>query len=670
VRKTAFAALWALAAWAVRAQSPPVLFEQPLSPRNANYTIEVTLDAQKHLLKGKERILWRNITGAPASEAWFHLYLNAFANDQSVFVKESGGQLRGDKFDKKNWGYCQVLSLGIAREGGIVPLVQEFPKEDRTTMRVLLPEAVPPGGEAEFEVTFESQLPKVFARAGFAGEFNMAGQWFPKLGVFQGGRGWNCHTYHANSEFFSDFGVYDVSVTVPVSYVVGATGILWREVRKGESKTLDFHAEDVHDFGWTASPAFVEKTETFDGIKVRVLMQPGNRNQIPRYMAAAKKTIECYAKWIWNYPYPQMTIVDPPMNGMGAAGMEYPMLITAGASPFFPASLLLPEMVVVHEFGHNWWYGMEANNEFEEAWLDEGINSYYETRIMDDWFGVHDSMVRGLLGWHAGDVTQQRIQYLAVPDLDPVVQDSWKYASNGSYGAMSYSKSVMILKTLEGLLGQRKMDEVMRAFFMEVKFTHPTTEDFLRIVSRAAGQDLDPVLRPMLFGTGTVDFKVARVRSVLRSGPMGLDITKTPPEPFAAEKAAKGVAAKAGEKGKGAGDGAGKGEKGSKEPPQYDSKVVIQRKGELVLPVDVLVTFSDKSTKLEHWDGQGRYVTFAYTGPKVARVVIDPDGKVPIDLSLLNNGWMSTPDHAPAASLSLRMRVVFQGLMAVLANVL
>lgn len=648
-------ALVLLSGVAAAAQAPPVLFQTPMSPRNANYAIEVSLDAGKHLLKGRERIRWRNITDQPASDAWFHLYLNAFANDQSVFIKESGGQLRRDQFDKKHWGYCEVLSIARVDGPSAVPLAQEFPRDDRTVMRVALAAPVPPGGEAEFEVVFESQLPKVFARSGFAGTFNMAGQWFPKLGVFQGARGWNCHEYHANSEFFSDFGVYDVSVTVPASYVVGATGVLWREVKKGDTKTVDFHAEDVHDFGWTASPDFIDRTETFDGVRVRVLMQPGNRGDIPRYMEAARHTIECYARWIWKYPYPQMTIVDPPQNGTGAGGMEYPMLITADTSPFIPRSLHLAEMVVVHEFGHNYWYGMEANNEFEEAWLDEGINSYYETRIMDDWFGPDRSMVDGLLGFYAGDVAMQRIQYMVIPDMDPVVQYAWKYASTASYSTMSYSKPVMLLKTLEGILGQKKMDEVMKAFFMEVKFTHPTTEDFLRIVSRAAGQDLDPVLRPMLFGTGTVDFKVARVSSVLRGEPKGLDLTKTPPVPFE-EKAKPGKPK----------DGA----KAAKSKLEYDSKVVVQRKGELVLPVDVRVTFSDKSTKLEHWDGQGRYITFKYSGPKVERVIVDPDGKVPIDLSRLNNGWMSAPDHAPAGSLAGRVRVVFQGLMAAMANVL
>ncbi len=630
------------------AEGPPVLFEKPMSPRNASYAIQATLDAKEHTVKGTERIRWRNIQPVETADAKFHLYLNAFANDRTVFFKESGGQLRGDKADKKNWGYCVVSSIAQIVDGQPTPLKQEFPGEDRTVMRVALARPVPPGAEAEFAVTFESKLPKVFARSGYAGDFHMVGQWFPKLGVWQGEKGWNCHPYHANSEFFSDFGVYDVDVTVPKNFIVGATGVQWGEHAKGDTKTLRFHAEDVHDFGWTASPKFVDRTETFDGIRVRVLMQPGNEGHIGRYMEAARHTIECYAKWIWKYPYPQMTIVDTPANGMGAAGMEYPMLITGGTSPFMPKSLLMTEMVVVHEFGHNYWYGMEANNEFEEAWLDEGINSYYEGRIMDEAYGPKTSMLRGLLGWRAGDVQMQRIQYGAMPDMDPMKLESWKYANSGSYSVISYSKSALVLKTLEGLLGQRKMDQVMKAFFDEVKFTHPNTEDFIRIVSREAGRDLDPVLRPLIFGTGTVDFKVARVKNERRSEPEGYDLDKAPPKLL--------VAAKKDKKDKGK-EKEGKG--------TYDATVTVQRKGELVLPVEVRVTFKDGTSRLESWDGQGRYKVWTYAGPKVTRVEVDPEGKVAVDLQRLNNGWSAEGDGGGASSVVSRFRAVIQGLLAV-----
>lgn len=629
------------------ASSPPVLFDPPMSPRNANYTIEVSLDAAKHVLKGHERIRWRNITDTAASDAWFHLYLNAFANNESDFFKESGGRLRGDSADRTHWGYCRVTSLATVRpDGTLEPLKQLFPGSDKTVMKAELPFRVPAGGEVVLDVSFEDQLPKVFARAGYAGNFNMAGQRFPKLGVFQGANGWNCHAYHANSEFFSDFGVYDVALTVPENYVVGSTGVEWgTEDKAAGRKTVHLHAEDVHDFAWTASPDFIEENSTWEGVRIRVLMQPGNRDSIKRYVGATKEALELFAKWIWKYPYQQITVVDPPANGMGAAGMEYPTLITGGASPFLPGSVLLPEMTVVHEFGHQYWYGMEANNEFEEAWLDEGINSYYETRIMDDWFGPDNSILNGFLGLHMGDVAMQRVQYISIPDMDPVVLPAWKYYVNASYAVMSYSKPVMILKTLENILGTEKMDAVMRAFFMKVKFTHPTTDDFVRITSEAAGRDLSPILGPLLHGTGTVDFKVAGVRNTPQEAASGLDLSKDPPAPFAKEKQ----------------------DKKSKEKTKYEAKVTVQRKGELILPVEILVTFADKTTKLETWSGEGRYVTFIYL-KKVTRVVIDPGGKVPLDIDRLNNGWQANDDGAPASVMALRFNGCFETLYALAAG--
>jgi len=211
---------------------------------------------------------------------------------------------------------------------------------------------------------------------------------------------------------------------------------------------------------------------------------------------------------------------------------------------------------------------------------------------------------------------------------------------------------------------------------MEVKFTHPTTADFLRIVSREAGRDMDPVLKPLLYGTGTVDFKVARVKSLSREEVEGYDLTADPPKLAGNDQASKG-------KGKGA-DKADKPKadakdtkadtkadtKGKKSDRVFDSKVIIQRKGELVLPVEVLVTFKDGTTKLEKWDGVGRYVTYKYEGPEVVKVVVDPDGKIPVDLNILNNGWASKADGLPARALTTRFRVVAQGLMVLIANLL
>ncbi|MEJ2367204.1 MAG: M1 family metallopeptidase [Acidobacteriota bacterium] len=645
--------LVAFASAPLLAQQVKPIFKTPLSPRNANYTMSVSLNAKTHVISGTETVTWKNLTADTVPDAWFHLYQNAFANNRTVFMRESGGQLRGDHFNGKGWGWERVKSISQVVDGRDVPLKQQFPKRDQVVMSVALAKAVPPGGQAVFHVTFETKLPKVFARSGYAGTFNMAGQWFPKLGVYEQGRGWNCHEYHANSEFFSDFGVYNVDITVPENYTVGTTGLI-ESVKKNQdgTKTLFCHAEDVHDFAWAADSRFLDRSETWEGIKIRVLMQPGNRNSISRYFTSVKQALEYFAAHIEKYPYPQITIIDPPEGGMGAGGMEYPTLITADASPFLPKRFRMQEMVVIHEFGHQYWYGMEADNEFERAWLDEGINSYYEMNIMDHYYGKYTSILDRLFGFSLSDMDEQRASYSRLPDTDPISQDSWKYESFGTYGGITYGKSALVLKTMENLIGKPLMEKAMRTFFQTWKFRHPYTHDFLDVFGQVAGKQNEALMRQMLETTDTIDFRVLAVRNHYVGRERGYDLTRTPPERFSTEKSKK--AGKKGREAKGA----------------YRSQVVIQRRGALVLPVDVKVTFADGKSKVVHWDGQGAYTIFHFTGSRVTGVLVDPVDKVPLELKKLNNGWSSKRNSLPAKSVGTRFGAVFQGLLSALLNLI
>ncbi len=656
-RTKAAAGLWLaafLAAAPLRAaEAPPVLFSEPLSNRAVSYRMEAAWDPAAKVIRGTEVLTWRNTADRPTAEAWFHLYPNAFAHSETVFMRESRGGHRGFQADEESWGYCRLLSISATvGDGPEASPEAEYPGEDRTVLRLALPEEVPPGGAATFRIAFETKLPRVFARSGYASEFVMAGQWFPKIAVFEGGRGWNCHAYHLNSEFYADFGVYDVKVTVPQDHLVGATGVLWKEEAQGAEKSLYFHAEDVHDFAWTASPRYKVFEEDWKGVKIRVLMQAGNARQGPRYLAAVRGALEGFDRLLGKYPYPVITVVDPPRGGLGAGGMEYPMLVTAMSHPLVPEDVLYPEMVIVHEFGHQYWYGMSANNEFEEAWLDEGINSYYERRILDDLYGPDRSLFRNLFGWHMGDGDSHRLGYLSMPSADPVVRFSFRYANNHSYSVITYDKSALVLKTLEHRLGRERMDAVMKAYFARVRFTHPTTEDFLRIVSEEAGEDLRPFLSPLLFGTGTVDFSVLSVRNRKASPPKGYDLSKDPPVPFPKPQGEK--------------KGEGKKGKGG-----WASEVTVLREGQLILPVTVRVHFADGTKRDLLWDGGGRRKTFSFPGgPKVVKVEVDPEGKVPLDRDRFNNGWMDKADKTPASAAAGRMCLAVQGLFAFLASAL
>jgi hypothetical protein len=192
---------------------------EPVSPPAVEYTIQASLDAAAHVVDGQERLVWRNPSAEPVGELRFHLYLNAFKNNRSTFFRESGGQLRGDKFGAKpeDWGWIDISSFQTAGGADLKPsmrFVQPDGNEasDETVLAVTLPAPVPPHGEIALAIAFRSKLPRVFARTGYVRDFHLVGQWFPKIGVYEPagmGRaagGWNCHAFHANSEFYADYG--------------------------------------------------------------------------------------------------------------------------------------------------------------------------------------------------------------------------------------------------------------------------------------------------------------------------------------------------------------------------------------------------------------------------------------------------------------------------------
>ena len=233
--------------------------------RVADYTIDVRLDAGQKTLDGRERVTWRNPSPDAVGEIWLHLYLNAFRNNESTFFRESGGQLRGDRMPEEGWGSIDVTSLRRADGVDLTKAMRfEHPDDDnakdRTVVRVPLPEPVPPGGEVSFDVAWKARLPRIFARTGYVRDYFLVGQWFPKLGVYEPagmrGRaagGWNCHQFHANSEFYADFGQYQVSITRPDRFVVGATGPrVEKRANPDGTATHVFEQADVIDFAWTA----------------------------------------------------------------------------------------------------------------------------------------------------------------------------------------------------------------------------------------------------------------------------------------------------------------------------------------------------------------------------------------------------------------------------------
>lgn len=613
------------------APPPATLSATPLSTRVVEYQIDARYDGRKKTLDATETLTYHNLTGQPLDTFPFHLYLNAF-QPSSTFIREARRDDSNFKWKEKYRASADVKSVVVEGMGDLTSQTKfvspdDGNPDDRTVFEVKLPRPVAPGESVRFQIQFHDQFGEVLARTGYKRDFIMGAQWFPKVGVWWQGA-WNCHQFHSTTEFFADFGTFDVKLTVPQNLVVGASGVETSSTLNPDgTKTLVFRGEDIHDFAWTAEPEYRVVEDWFQGsmgrTKIRLLMQPGHIGQADRHMRIMKETMARFDRWYGPYPYPQITVVDPPHGGSSAGGMEYPMLITGDTAWWLPDGIRLVEVVVEHEFGHQYWYGMVATNEFEDAWLDEGINSYTECKVLDDIFGKDRSAI-DLWGLSASDDGYQRWSYSLAADRDPLARPAFQYMSFGTYADITYGKTATVLLTLERIIGEETLQRALREYFLKYRFTHPTKEDFLKTVEEVSGQDLRWYYDQAVYGTAVLDYEIVRARSDR------ID--------WAADPGDRRTPATA-----------------------YRTNFIVHRKGDFVFPVDIRVRFDNGETIQEQWDGKDRWKRFTYE--KKARLVsaqVDPNYAVRLDKDFYNNSYVEHPDSRARRKLTYYWMIFIQ----------
>jgi len=612
--------------------------KQPLSNRIANYDITVKLDAAKKTLDGKETLVWKNISTDNISELQFHLYLNAFKDNNSTFMKESGGQLRGDGIDKsskENWGSINIISMQVRNGEQLANKIKyiqpdDLNEKDKTVISVALSKPVKPNETITIDINFKAKLPKIFARTGFADDYFLVGQWFPKIGVYEPAgmryatKGqWNCHQFHANTEFYADFGNYTINMTVPKDNVLAATGIFQGEkLNKDNTKTITYHAEDVHDFAWTTSPKFVTSERQWKHVKIKAVMQPEHSGSTERYFESAITALEYFDKHLGKYPHTVLSLIDPPVEGAGSGGMEYPTFITCGTSWGLPKAFKFPEIVTVHEFGHQYFQGMLASNEFEESFLDEGFNQYYEGRIMDEKYGKGSQM--DILGMAVGDMETSRTSYVLMknPKITEIYRNAWQYPK-GTYSIMTYTKPAILLKTLENMLGAPVMNEIMQTYFIRWRFKHPCVKDFIAIVNEIVPQRLGNKFGP------DMNWYFEQV------------IYKAPVCDYALKKISNTTNL---------------------------SEVTVERLGDMILPTEILVSFEDGKKERIDWDGKELKKTYQFNKP-IKSAKVDPDNKILLDLNFNNNSKSIDPSTLAFEKYAIKMMFWLQNFMQWMAQI-
>ena len=605
----------------------------PMSQRIVHYQIDAKYDPPKHAIDAAEVLTYHNLTGQPLDHFPFHLYQNAFQPNSTWLreAKRDGSRDTGyDKWDPKEFGSEEIKSIEVVGQGDLTSQLHfiapdDGNKDDKTVVDLPLAKPIPAGAFVQFKIVFHDQMPETQARSGWKRDFMLGGQWFPKVGVWWHGA-WNCHQYHATTEFFADFGVYDVKLTVPQNQVIGASGVEVASANNPDgTKSLTYHGDDIHDFAWTASPRFKVRESVYQAqmgrIKLRFLMQPAHWGQAERHERIIRETLDHFEKWYGPYPYKSLTVVDPEPDS-AAGGMEYPTFITGDSSWFEPDGFKLIEIVVEHEFGHQYWYGMVATNEFEDAWMDEGINSYTEAKVLDSIFGRKTSMIN-IAGATLGEPGEQRLSYIGVADLDPMAQKAYEYYSFNSYGGITYGKTASVLLTLEGIIGEDTMQKAMHTYFMKYRFTHPDKEDFLKTIEEVSGKDLRWYFNQAVYRSQVLDYEVLKVDSF-------------PTNWYQSDKEKKTEE-----------------QQGGKNNTVYQSYVSVHRKGDFVMPIDVEIKFDNGETVREHWDGQSRWTRFSYQKKaKVVSAEIDPDHTVHIDRNNLNNSYVVKGNGKPTYKIS------------------
>jgi hypothetical protein len=626
----------------------------PRVPPVASYAIEAAVSAD-HVLTGKETVRFTNRTTFTFRDLALHLYLNAWRNDRSTWlIEQSRGGGRADRGlaarDAARWAYSEIhrisLDDGTDLTSGLAYVAPDDGNaDDRTLVVVPLPRPVAPGETLVFRVDWEAKFPRAVARTGWKDDYLLGAQWFPKLGVATDA-GWNAHQFHAGTEFFADFGDYDVTLSLPKANKghLGGTGVLKEETElAGGVVRAHFLAEDVHDFAFAACPRFDVVRDTFSAkglpnVDIVLLLQPDHRPLRDRYLKATKVGLEDFGTRYLAYPYPVVTVVDPPW-GSHTEGMEYPTFFVGGGREIAPRKGHVPESVTIHEYGHQVFYGMLASNEFEEAHLDEGFNTWATLKALKAAYGDPSLVVRfygipvtfaGVTVPYPSGTTDRFHRWSLASRSDAMAVPSYRQLDGSAIRSNAYLRTALLLGSCERTFGEAVWAKVMKTYATRFAFKHPTTADFLGVVKEVAGASAAASVAGILATAGAVDYAVTSVQTREESGITG----------FSGEGSERKF------------ETAAAGGTGT-----WESTVVVQRFGEAVWPVDVLFTFKDGSTLTRPWSGAEQWVRWKLRGPKLVSAEVDAGHKCLLDGNTLNNGRRTEPD--PRASRAWTARFMF-----------
>jgi hypothetical protein len=560
-----------------------------------HYTIRVHLDTEDHMLRGTETILYKNNSPDTLRQFYLHLYPNAYKYKDSAFQRSHRRRYNVNLFNlpKAHRGYINIDTMSVDGQ----PVI---PHIDDTIARIDLSQPLLPGDSLLATLSFHEKIRKQIGRSGYRGKQYDMGQWYPKVVVYDE------NGFHADKfelgEFYGEFGTFDVFLEIPETYVVAATGTVqegdpgWNLNDPGDGdtnaagsepdpnafKTVHFHAENVHDFAWNASPNFAVQDTMWNGVQILSFYNKGNSQWEDTTLVHGVRALQWLDEIAGPYPYPQLSIVQALMGG----GMEYPMLVMDGH---------VGEPIVLHEVGHIYFYGILANDERAEAWLDEGVTTAQTGWYLQDHYGPWGKKDKWSL--HKRITPQYTLEEQARRSVFWLQRNGYgeRVATRSedfqnSYYTMVYTKGALFFKALRYMVGEEAFEKILPEYYTRWKFKHVNEDRFRKVCEDISGMDLALFFEQWLHTRKICDYKLDKIKKSRYENKDG-----------------------------------------------YRVDVHIKRLGEIVMPLLLEVTLEDGGKESFRIDGRLRTIEKSFDLPqKPKRFALNPDNEI-MDINLSDN---------------------------------
>ena len=528
------------------------VFSQGYWQQEVNYKIDVKLDDEDHFLRGSETFQYVNNSPDELAFIYVHVWPNAYKNDQTALAKQlylDGNDLLKFGADSLK-GYIDSLNF----TSGGTELSWEFDEEHIDIVKVTLPKSLAPGESIEISTPFKVKLPSgQISRLGHIGQSYQITQWYPKPAVYDKD-GWHQMPYLNQGEFYSEFGSFDVSITLPANYVVGSTGdlqtqeeldFLAEKVKATEEKianiqprkkiskdktpfpessekmkTIRYTQDNVHDFAWFADKRYevlkgeVELPNTGKKVTTWAMFVPQNIQLWQDAIEYINDGAYYYSKWNGDYPYNQITAVDGTISAGG--GMEYPNVTVIGNT----GDALSLEVVIVHEVGHNWFYGILGSNERDHGWMDEGLNTLNEVRYIMTKYPENDYLADMLMnggfnfhGLHYHDFNDVLTRSMITLGVDQPIETHSAEFKSINYGVIMYQKTGLVFDYLRYYLGDEIFDKAMHTYYERFEFKHPQPDDVQAVFEEVTEQNLSWFFGGLIKTSDNLDFRLGHVKA-------------------------------------------------------------------------------------------------------------------------------------------------------------